>query len=74
MEFIGFVEFVVRVTKVEKSEDTKAWQEVRALVGMVYEAPKFDRGFFIQYLLSKDKHPKNPANPKNSTNSKNSRN
>jgi len=24
---------------------------------------------FIQYLLSKDKHPKNPTNPKNSKNS-----
>jgi len=40
------------MTKIERFEDIKAWQEARALVRMVYEAVKSDKGFFIQYLLS----------------------
>jgi hypothetical protein len=40
------------VTKIERFEDIKAWQEARVLVSMVYEAVKSDKGFFIQYLLS----------------------
>jgi hypothetical protein len=50
------------VTKIERFEDIKAWQEARAPVRMVYEAVKTDKGCFIQYLLSKEKHPINSTN------------
>jgi four helix bundle protein len=143
------------MTKIERFEDVKAWQEARALVRMVYEAVKSTKGFsndyrfkeqvqsaavsimsnisegfsrrttkefikflfiakgsaaevqsqlyvaldqgyvtqekfdelytksdevarlisgFIQYLLSKDKHPRNSTNPTNPTNPTNSMN
>jgi four helix bundle protein len=39
----------VRVTKIESFEDIKAWQEARALVGMVYEAVKSAKGFSNDY-------------------------
>ena len=50
------------MTKIERFEDIKAWQEARALARMVYEAVKSDKGFFIQYLLSKEEHSINPTN------------
>ena len=37
------------MTKIERFEDIKAWQEARALVRMVYEAVKSDKGFSNDY-------------------------
>jgi hypothetical protein len=45
------------VTKIERFEDIKAWQEARVFD----EVARLISGF-IKYLLSKEKHPKNPIN------------
>jgi four helix bundle protein len=37
------------VTKIERFEDIKAWQEARALVRMVYEAVKSAKAFSNNY-------------------------
>jgi four helix bundle protein len=37
------------VTKIERFEDIKAWQEARVLVSMVYETTKSTKGFANDY-------------------------
>jgi hypothetical protein len=42
----------VRMTKIGSFEHMRGWREAMALVRIVCEAMKSDKGFFIQYLLS----------------------
>jgi hypothetical protein len=53
----------VRVTKIERFEDVKAWQEARVSAEVTRLPPRF-----IRYLLSKEKRTRNPKNSTNSSN------